>query len=275
LETPSRSANDDICERRYSAKFRFCRYKDAGGEYTVALLGDSHAAVAFPAVSEYLARQAYNTLMVGHSGGKNPVNGKLANPDAVDELFERLGQDRSIKKAFLLMRGVLYITGLEHDHPVPHKTGGVDDFYGDSSGLESATQKTIDRLRGMGIAVYLVAENPVWPDMGTGTDPQAIRALVHVQPLQDLFHRSGKTYELNKKQVLAHQKEYLEMIKRLKGVTILDTIDVFCPPPKEECLLFSEDGFPLYWDDDHLSRNTGSQFLLDKVLKPHLQPPPE
>jgi peptidoglycan/LPS O-acetylase OafA/YrhL len=262
---------DDTCKQRYSANFTYCRYKDAGGEYTVALFGDSHAWIAFPAISEYLTRQAYNTLMVASQGWRNPVNGKLANPDATDELFERLGQDKSIKKAFLLMRGVFYITGLDHDYPVPFKFRRVDAFYGDSSGLGSATQNTIDRLRQMGITVYLVAENPVWP----GIEKETLRMLAHVQPLQNLFQRSGKTYELSKKQVLEHQKEYLEMLTRLKGVTILNTIDAFCPPPQEECLLFNEEGFPLYWDDDHLSQNTGGRFLLEKVLKPHLQAPPE
>jgi peptidoglycan/LPS O-acetylase OafA/YrhL len=255
---------DDPCKQRYSAQFLFCRYEDVGSEYTVALLGDSHARVAFPAVSEYLARQGHNTLMVSDGGFKNPVNGKLADSDAVDELFERLDHDKSIKKAFLLMRGVLYITGVDHDFPVPYNDS-------DSSGLEFATQKTIDRLRQMGMAVYLVAENPVLP-----FNPRALLALARVpQPLQNLFPHSGKTYRLSKKQVLAHQKEYLEMIKRLKGVTILDTIDAFCPPPREECLLFNEADFPLYLDSNHLSQNTGGQFLLEKVLKPHLPMPPE
>jgi peptidoglycan/LPS O-acetylase OafA/YrhL len=268
---------DGICKQRYGARpDYYCRYKDAGGEYTVALLGDSYALFAFPAVSEYLARQGHNTLLVGAPASRNPVNGKLADSDVADGLFEWLGHDKSIKKAFLFTFGVSYITGLDHDCPVPCSDRGVNAFYDDSSGLESATQKTIDRLRKMGMAVYLVAENPVWPDMGKGTNPHAMSALAHIsRPLLNLFHHSGKTYKLNKKQVLEYQKEYLEMIKRLEGVTILDTIDAFCPFPQEECLLFSEDGLPLYWDASHLSQMAGGQFLLEKVLNPHLQMPPE
>jgi hypothetical protein len=125
----------------------------------------------------------------------------------------------------------------------------------------------------MGKTVYLVAENPVWPGMGKGNNPEAIRALVHIQPLQNLFLPAPKTYRLSKEEVIEHQKEYLEMLSRLEGVTILYTIDAFCP--HEECLLFNEEGLPLYWDDDHLSQRTGGQFLLEKVLKPHLQMPPE
>ncbi|MDR1229444.1 MAG: acyltransferase [Azoarcus sp.] len=257
---------DDTCKRHYGNKFQYCRYRNMGGEYTVALLGDSHAIYTFLVVSEYLAQQGYNTLAIADGGGFNPVNGILTKPDAMDDLFEQIGKDKSIKKVFLITRGVVYITGLDLDISVPFTAKGMNAYYGHSSGLAIATQKTINRLRQFGIAVYLVAENPVLP--------KGWRLHQNVQPLRNLFYPDfntpNNTYSLTKTQVLEHQKEYLEMIARLEDVTVLDSIDAFCP--KKGCLLFDENGFPLYLDSNHLSQRTGGQFLLDKVLKPHLLP---
>jgi hypothetical protein len=121
----------------------------------------------------------------------------------------------------------------------------------------------------MGKTVYLVAENPVWPGMGQDS-AEYIRTLLNVQPLRDRFKPlpSREEIRLYKKDVLQHQKEYLKTLKLLEDVTIIYTVDAFCP--KEECLLFNEQGFPLYFDDDHLSQRSGGKFLVEKALKPYL-----
>ena len=129
-------------------------------------------------------------------------------------------------------------------------------------------QRTIDRLNRIGKTVYVLAENPVWPGMRKGSNPQYIRDLINIQPLRDYFNPVRKEIHLYKKDVLKHQKEYLEMLKSLRGATIIQSIDAFCPT--EECLLLNEEGFPLYWDDDHISQRTGGKFLVEKVLKPYL-----
>jgi hypothetical protein len=66
---------------------------------------------------------------------------------------------------------------------------------------------------------------------------------------------------------LEHQKDYLAMLDRLEGATIIKSIDAFCP--KEDCLVFSEYGIPLYYDDDHLSFE-GSRFQVEYLLEPYL-----
>jgi hypothetical protein len=246
FETPIHT--DDECRRRYGTEFGYCRYEDAEGEYTVALLGDSHALFAFPSVSQYLNRQRVNSLLIGRSGANNPVNSASANTDLREKMFDILRTDSSIKKVFLITRSY-----------VSHRRSITE---------LQVTQHTIGRLNEMGKIVYLVAENPLWPDM----ENIPLWMLLY-QPLRDLFHPVPKIYKLSKKEVFEHQKEYLEMLSRLDGVTLLHTIDAFCP--HEECLLFNEEGLPLYWNDNHLSQRTGGQFLLEKVLKPHLQMPPE
>jgi hypothetical protein len=254
------------CRQRYGSKSYVCDYHDVGGKQTVALLGDSHAQYAAPVFAEYLEKKGYNTLFLASGGGgENSVNGKLAPPQMVQAIFEHIRADTRIQKVFLITRGVLYIKGSDHDSPYPNPNQGS--FYGSGTDFALATQQTIDQLRQMGKSVYLVAENPVWP--GMGKDPTAyIRALVQAQPLRNYFNPKIKEIHLYKKDVLEHQKEYLEALKSLKGVTVLHTIDAFCP--EDECLLLDKSGLPLYWDDDHLSQRTGGKFLLEKVLKPHL-----
>jgi hypothetical protein len=255
---------DDSCTQRYGSEFGFCKHKNVDGGRTILLLGDSHSLFVFSAIAEYGERQGYNTLLVSEGeGSKNSANGKHANPEITQKLFEFIDADKSIEKVFIVTRGVLYINGRDHDFPAS------DYGHGGIGKLQFSTQRTLDRLNEMGKTVYLVAENPVWPGMGQGNTPEAIRTLVQAQPFQDFFRPSGKIHKLGKKDVLEHQKEYLKMLSRLSGVTILYTIDAFCPD--EKCLLFDGKGFPLYWDDDHLSQHAGGRFLLEKVLKPYLQ----
>jgi hypothetical protein len=259
---------EESCRPRYGTDFPYCRYKDIGARHTIALLGDSHGLHAFPAIADYMADKGYNTLLLGHGGGSNPANGKMPDPSATEKLFGILGADKNIHKVFLMTRGVLYIHGLDHDYPLPYTENGKDGSYGSASGFAAAIQRTIDRLNRTGKTVYVLAENPVWPGMGKGSNPQYIRALVNAQPLRDYFKPVHKEIHLYKKDVLEHQKEYLEILESLKGATIIQSIDAFCPT--EECLLFNDEGFPLYWDDDHLSQRTGGKFLAEKVLKSYL-----
>jgi hypothetical protein len=67
-----------------------------------------------------------------------------------------------------------------------------------------------------------------------------------------------------------NQEKYLNALKRVERATVINSLDAFCPG--ETCLLFDEDGLPLYLDDDHLSRWAGGKFLVERVLKPYLKP---
>jgi hypothetical protein len=270
LEKPL--ATEESCRLRYGAQFEYCRHKDIGARHAIALLGDSHGQFAFPAIADYVADKGYNTLFLGgRAGSSNPVIGLSAEPSATEKLFEILEADKNIRKVFLITRGVAYY-GFDHDQDYAERYAkenkNKDIFYDSAFALGFAIQRTIDRLNRIGKTVYVLAENPVWPGMVQGNNPQYIRALVNVQPLQEYFKPVRKEIRLYKKDVLEHQKDYLDMLKTLKGATVIQSIDAFCPT--EECLLFNDKGFPLYWDDDHISQRTGGKFLVEKVLKPYL-----
>jgi peptidoglycan/LPS O-acetylase OafA/YrhL len=255
------------CHKQYNNKFRdyfyYCIYNDIGSNDTIAVLGDSHAETAFYMISEYGKQKNYNTLMLGEGVlDNNSVNGKNRDPQLTEKWYELIGQNQAIKKVFLLTRGKLYINGQDNDNVWSSKNVHIQNSYGSIQGLEQATQKTIDRLRSMGKTVFFVAENPVWPQ---GLD---IRTIFGAQPLHSFLHLEHKETHLYKAEVLANQKEYLEMLGRLKGATIIHALDTFCPG--EKCLLSDENGLPLYRDDDHLSFRIGGRFLLEKILKPYL-----
>lgn len=69
----------------------------------------------------------------------------------------------------------------------------------------------------------------------------------------------------------ARQKTWLGILDKLakiSGVTVLrGTLDAFCPG--ETCLMFTEDGLPLYFDDDHLSQ-AGSDKVAREIIAPYL-----
>ncbi|MDR1349268.1 MAG: acyltransferase, partial [Zoogloeaceae bacterium] len=217
----------------------YCKYHDAKGKATVLVVGDSHAAMAYERIAIHNEKNGVNTLLLGHSIEFNPVNGKLANLDYVSRLFYAVQSDTKIKKVFIFTRGMYYI---------------------DSRGKEFFVQKTqasIDNLLQMGKEVYLVADNP---DL-----PFNIRSIFSIQPLLLMNRKKAALYKTG---VLTHQKVYLQALQELKGAKILYTLDAFCP--ENECLLFNENGLPLYYDYNHISIHAGGEFLVQRVLAPYL-----
>jgi peptidoglycan/LPS O-acetylase OafA/YrhL len=252
---------NDICHKQYGDHETFCYYHNIEAKNTIVVIGDSHARFAFPEIARFGEQKGYNTLTIGGIGWHNPITGKTADPQFIEKMHKLLDENKTIKKVFLITRGNLYINGYDIDNPLTEEHDRIQYSYNGMQGMEQAIQKAIDRLRSMGKSVFLVAENPVWPK---GLD---IRTIFGVQPLRHLLYPEHKEIHLYKADVLENQKEYLEMLGRLQGATIIHTIDAFCPG--KECLLSDENGLPLYGDDDHLSQ-TGGKFLVEKILKPYL-----
>jgi hypothetical protein len=226
----------------------FCRFRNAGGDATILLFGDSHAEVAFPSIAEYNAQAGINTLLLGLGYGQ-PV---LTNENFLALTFRFLEKTPDIHKVFVILRGNVYIKKDTDSHAYPTLLVGEEEF-------RNHMQKLVDKLVTMNKTVFIVAENPVLP--------------AHIRHLLPSFQplRSPVRYDLvQKSDVLKNQREYLDALRRIRGATILYTLDAFCP--NEVCLLVDEDGMPLYRDDDHLSVQIGGNFLIDRVLAPHLRP---
>lgn len=238
----------------------YCRFTDAGGGETVAVIGDSHAHVAYPGIAEFLRKEGKNTLLLANSSCPpflgSPTGKTGAEVEACRERMEQLlevieGRD-DIRKVFIFTRGPTYTTGTE---PL---TGDKNVMGGTVLPLEqfaSSAQASIDRLSASGKSVYYVSENPELP-----FDPGACL----VRP----FKITGRECSVDKDLTSARQDAFRKAFSGLRNVTFIDTLPAFCPGSR--CLVFDKEGTLLYADDDHLSI-AGSRFQVDKVLSPYLR----
>jgi hypothetical protein len=186
------------------------------------------------------AELGVNTVLFGDCGKKSPVY--AVETDFSNKIFSALQEDKNIRKVFLITRGPVYISGVEEGN-------SLDKF-------SANYQVAVDRLRQVGKEVFIVAENPEWP-----RDIRDVFPFQPLRPWREMPH-------LYKKDVQKEQQKYLDILKNIKGAEIIYTLDAFCPT--DECLLFNEQGLPLYWDGNHLSAHAGGKFLVDKVLEPYL-----
>ncbi len=240
--------------------FPYCKFTGASGTKTVAVIGDSHALVAYSGIADYLSQNKINTVLLSNSSCPPliglPIFGKSdADKDAcnrrIEEIIEILLSKNEIRDVFFFTRGTIYFTGIE-----PF-TGNVDVMNGKAVSVEDfriATQKTIDTIVASGKRVFYVAENPELDKSPT---------VCIMRP----FSFSAKDCRMDKLAVLSRQQMYISMIKSLKNATLIESIDKFCPDTK--CDVFDANGKLLYADKDHLSYS-GSTFQTQKLLTDYL-----
>jgi hypothetical protein len=106
-----------------------------------------------------------------------------------------------------------------------------------------------------GKTVFYVTENP---------ELQSKVELCISRPLKTTI----KDCSLDKSSVLARQGEYLKAFNSLKNVTVINSLNAFCPENK--CNVFDANGALLYADSNHLSI-TGSRFQVKELLFKYLE----
>jgi peptidoglycan/LPS O-acetylase OafA/YrhL len=242
-----------------SSLFPYCRFSHAGSLETVAVIGDSHAAVAFLGISEYLKTRGMNTVLLANNAcppflgveGMEYESERAACKLRIEQLINTVLSRKDIKKIFFFTRGPIYLTRTE---PVTGQKDLSHGFKLSSADFLMAAQKTIQGLVDSGKTVYYVTENP---ELSFPVESCIAR------PFRSI---SGQCY-LEKTSVLNRQADYLAMMGQLKNVEVINSLSTFCP--QESCLIF-ENGKLLYADDDHLSL-AGSRFQVKKLLANHLQ----
>jgi hypothetical protein len=234
----------------------YCRFYDAGSPITAAVIGDSHAHVAFPGLARMLAAQGVNTVLLAVSGGPRlsplfetdispaGVVKAAGRPAGIDRILAVMENRPDIRSVYIFTRGPAYMSGEPADvqeagPPLPAPL------------FRAFFQSAVDGLSRQGRKVRLVAENPELP----------------ASPADHLARpfRPERPLPLPAKEaVRARQKEYLEILNSLKGAQVIDLLDDFCPA--DQCRAFSDEGFLLYADDDHLSA-AGSDFQAHAILR--------
>jgi hypothetical protein len=228
-----------------------CAELNVNPNSNIAVYGDSHASAAAPGIAEYLKDRSVGTylyakaacpLLLGVSIGHNRTEKKRCF-DLAEESLKSIVADKTIKKVFIFTRGPMYFTGRQSadDH--------VDYLIVLPEAFEYSLQKTIDYLRDAGKAVYYVSENPELDFTPYACEKRPIRL-------------RKRNCDVDKDDVLLRQQQYLQILKNMKRVKVIYTIDKFCPGKK--CLTES-DGHYLYRDSDHLSAE-GSRFQAQEIL---------
>jgi len=234
----------------------YCIFKDAGSDYTVAVIGDSHAYVAYSGLAELNSTLGYNTVLLG-TGGLLPFlgvadNHQVYNDKQINTIIDLLITKSDIRKIFIITLGSSYYTGL-------YASSGrkfPESLVVSRTKFEESLHKTVDKLSEAGKEVFVVMELPM------------VKADLRIL-MSNPFRRVALPPPLYKYEVVERLRDYKRILDNLEKATIIDPTDAFCP--EEECLTFSPAGLPLYFDDNHLNA-LGSAFLAERVLKKYLVP---
>lgn len=240
--------------------FHYCRMSDAGASETVAVIGDSHAHVAYSGLVDVLRENGFNGLLLANSGCP-PFVGiaagvKQAEAEAcrlrIEQLLDIVVKHTDIKKVFFFTRGVIYITGTQ---PVTKDKLILHDNRIEVGVFADAAQRTFDFLNAYGKSVYYVTENPELAYAATAC-------------IKRPFKMTTKDCALSKVDVMARQGKYLSAFHALRNVILIDSLATFCPDGI--CLVFDSNGSILYADSDHLSV-AGSRFQAENMLRPFVR----
>ncbi len=239
--------------------FPYCRFTNTNSIETVAVIGDSHAHVAYPGIAEYLRNKGINSVLLANSGcppfigsyqGSNQVE-KDACRDRVEQLLDTVSNHKDIRRVFVFTRGPTYNTGTEPLTGSKDLTGGnnipITEF-------ANSAQLSFDKLSKSGKLIFYVTENP---ELSYSAEACLGRP----------FKSNVRNCAVEKNSVLERQADYLSAFNNLKNVTFIDSLGAFCP--HKTCIVFDDNGSLLYADDDHLSI-AGSRFQVNRLLKQFL-----
>ncbi len=258
IRTP---ATDQACFDYVELKtplFNYCRYKNLNSNETVAVIGDSHAHVAYPGISEFFESRGESTVLLANSSCppfmRSPTGNSEAEMEACNDKIEQLlgiiEKKKDIKKIFVFTRGPTYTTGTE---PLTGEKNIIGNVIPLGRFVNSA-QLSINRLAAKDKQVFYVSENPELDFHPASCLTRPFRGVV-----KNCFVLKDSVYE--------RQADYRQAFSLLKNVTFIDSLPVFCP--LDRCLTFDENGALLYADADHLSV-AGSRFQVRRLLLPYL-----
>jgi peptidoglycan/LPS O-acetylase OafA/YrhL len=239
-------------------RFMYCRFHDARGTQTVAIVGDSHARFAFPGLAAWLAGRGVNTVLLGEAGcpplvgapaGRTPA-WRAQCRERTGEIHAILAAKPDIRTVIFIIRGTFYLTGLGF--------GAVESNLNGTPQLSAAEftrgiRDTEAALARLGKRFIFVRENPELGFDPLGCIPRPLRSV----PASCVLDRAA---------IERRQRPYDEALRAVTGVTVVGVLDALCPEGRCPAL---RNGELLYADDDHLSI-AGSRLLTEQVLVPVL-----
>ena len=144
------------------SKFDYCKVSTKGSEGVVAVIGDSHAHVAFPGISKGLEKYGLTTVLLANSScppllgspeGKTE-DAKRSCSIRINEIISKVQSLEKLDSVIIFTRGTTYWEGNEpaNTKQMQPSLDKVQYFHG--------LQRTTNELKMGSINVYYVTENP-------------------------------------------------------------------------------------------------------------------
>lgn len=254
--------------------FGYCSLSEPEKPATVALIGDSHAAMLFFGLTSSLHGSKHNLILLGNSGCIPFWDLESTTTGSIDDCKTRMNfaldyviNSKSIKQIILSSRGPLYITG--------EGFGDIDKqnrfirYPNDSSKNDlgqiftSAMFNTLRKLHASGKKVLFVMDVPE-----LGFSPAEC-----LEP-RPLSFGGKKRYPCTlsknnfKKRNARYHTIVTNVLKSFPAVKVFNANRSFCD---DEYCYATKDGKFLYWDDDHLSE-AGAEIVGKGIVEEFLKP---
>ena len=246
----------------------------------IAIVGDSHAHVLFPGVSESAALQGYGTLLLANSGCP-PLGGAVTGRNAhektmcmhsIDRIFGALERDKRIVAVVFATRGPQYLTGAgfgpaeaSYNYPPISSREGIDaaDSLSPYDVFGRGLKASVSRLNQHGLRVAYVLQVP---ELGVPAQNCVLR------PLTVTENKTGCSVDRAVYQ--ERMRPYRALVANLhldsEFFRVVDPGPVFCDSSR---CSGASDGHLLYADDNHLSV-LGSKKLAPIILRALFAPKP-
>jgi len=238
------------------SKFDYCKIGTKGSKGVVAVIGDSHAHVAFPGISKGLEEYGLTTILLANSScppllgspwGRNKDQ-KSSCSERIGEIISNVQTLQNLDSVILFTRGPVYWEGNEPSSS-KQKVPSLD-----KRKYFNGFQRTVDTLKTSNVALFYVTENPELKFQARSCLPRPFNS--HFAQKCDQALDS----------VLARQGDYRNELNVIKGVIVLDANKAFCNEDRI-CFAVNQQNQLLYADDDHLSV-IGSKWQFDKIIEP-------
>lgn len=243
-----------------SIKFNYCRLSNINGKGTAAVIGDSHAHVAYPGIAKGMKEFGLDTILLANSGcppflgapSGRTQNEKKNCTERTEQILENVAKIENLKVVYLFSRGPIYWTGSEPaSEEVLTPSLNFDNYF---SGL----QRTVDYLQENSIPVVYIIENPELEHTARACIPRPLN------------NTSKERCETPLTSIHERQALYRKELSEINNLVVLDSIHAFCDESKNMCSALNEKGELLYADDDHISV-MGSETQYEKVILPYVR----
>jgi hypothetical protein len=243
----------------------------------IGLIGDSHAHVLFPGVSELAEKEGYGTLLLANSGcppfvgavtGRNAVERQLC-AQSIETIVDAIRNDTRIVSVVIASRGPQYLKGtgfgpVEASYNYPPITTELPPIEQNKSNpgkiFADGLRNTALQLYQRGIRVSYLLQVP---ELGV----PALNCLGRPLTLTLQANKCTVEYEVYRGRMQSYRAQVSGLAVTAPFMQVIDAEQVFCNDGG--CSGFIDNQL-LYADDNHLNV-TGSRRVAPIILKAALE----